>query len=147
MDSRGFTLAETLTGVVLAIVLAGIATPRLSHLAADYRLAVFSRQLAFEITRTRAQAIAQHRYARLRIAGYPGTQQYWVETSTDGVAYTKQGDPASIPASVYAALPGGVFPTFDRQGFAAYEVDILLSNQNGRSKTVHVNRIGRVTVL
>ena len=129
----GFSFVETLTAIFILGVLVSIAMPHFTRLLPGLRLNSAARQIATDLQLARMRAISQH--ANQTVAFNTTTATYTLGTDTrnlstlyPGTTITKTGD-----------------PTFTTTGTAIAGQTITVSN-NGVSKTVQVNAIGRVTI-
>lgn len=141
----GFTLLELLVAVAIVGVVGAIGVPSLSALKASYDLSTATDQLAFEIVRTRMQAVGQNKFMRIRRLD---NSIYARETSNDGTSYTQE-QTTTLPSSVSLAVGQTGNPTFNRTGLANSAATYTLTRQVGGltfTKTITVSALGRVKV-
>jgi prepilin-type N-terminal cleavage/methylation domain-containing protein len=146
-DARGFTMLEVIIALALAGAIGFIAAPTISATKAQYDLTSAANTLAFEITRTRMQAIGQNNFMRVRSVS---STQYVRERSTDGVTYTQEGTPTTLPDYVTLTVGDTGSPTFNRSGISNASTSFTVSRQIGTStftKTVATSILGRVSIL
>lgn len=144
--ASGFTLLDVLVAVAISTVIALIAVPTISTTKAQYDVTTAANTLAFEITRTRMQAVGQNNFMRVRPLS---TTQYVRERSTDGVTYTQDGAATTLPDYVTLTVGETGSPTFNRSGISNSSTSITVSRQIGThtfSKTVVTSILGRVSV-
>jgi prepilin-type N-terminal cleavage/methylation domain-containing protein len=143
--SQGFTLVEILTGIGLLAIAAAVAVPGLSTLTAHYRLRSAVDQIAMEITRARAQAMAQNRYVCVSARGtHIDRLRGEVEENVGSCSALDDEDGTlSLPSHV-SAESGDV--VFSPGGIAVQNDSIVVSNPVG-TKTIEINVLGRVTIL
>jgi prepilin-type N-terminal cleavage/methylation domain-containing protein len=113
--ARGFTMLEVIIALAVAGVIGLIAAPSISATKAQYDLASAANTLAFEITRTRMQAVGQNNFMRVRPLS---TTQYVREKSTDGVTYIQDGATTTLPDYVTLTVGETGSPTFNRSGIS-----------------------------
>ncbi len=140
-SARGFTLAELITALALALVVGAVSTPVASRLYRQYAFQNATRQLGFEVTRARMQAIGQNAFVRIR---FIGSNSYVRERSTDGVSFTQEGPAVTLPSSTTGYAIGSV--SFNRQGLANSGAWLVLIDYAAESYSVLYNNVlGRVT--
>jgi Tfp pilus assembly protein FimT len=138
----GYTIAEVLMVIAIATALAFAATPGVSAILNLHRLDASARQLGFEITRARMEAVGQNVHVRITLVG---STQYKRERSTDsGATWAADGVTTSLPPGFYLTPGGTGTPRFDRQGLAQASTTITISGPSGL-KTVSINVLGAVT--
>ena len=141
----GFTLLELLVAVTIVAIVSAIGIPSLSALKASYDLSTATNQLAFEIVRTRMQAVGQNKFMRIRRVD---DTIYARETSNDGTSYTQE-QATTLPSSVSLTVGETGNPTFNRSGLANATATYTLTRQVGNrtyTKTITVSALGRVKV-
>ena len=117
----------------------------MSTLKAAYDLRISADRLAFEIARTRMQAVGQNKYTRIRRLN---STVYARETSTDGTSYTQE-ETTTLPSNVSLGVGESGNPTFNRSGLGSSATIYTLTKQVGNrtlSKTVTISVVGRVSV-
>ncbi|MGD9764842.1 MAG: Tfp pilus assembly protein FimT/FimU [Candidatus Binatia bacterium] len=140
-SAAGFTVMELLTALTLAAIVGSIGTPVASRLYDHYRFQNTTRQVGFEISRARWQAIGQNAWVRIR---FLEGKEYVRERSMDGVNYVQEGNKTSLPSSTTAYTVGTI--AFNRQGLAdAGSWVVLIDNAAGRYSVLYSNVLGRVT--
>ena len=145
-NQRGVSIAEMVTVVAVAGVLSAIAVPGFVTIAARYQLVSAAHQVAFDVARARMKAIGENVYCRVVFATGDGGNRYWLERSDDGTAYAVDGPVTPLPSRVsFSSLPSTV-PAFNRLGVSSGTAVIGLANTNGDTKTVSINRLGKVAV-
>lgn len=138
---HGFTLFDTLTALALTAIIGAVSTPVASRLYRHYTFQNTTRNLAFEITRARMQAIGQNVFMRIR---FVGSGEYVRERSTDGVSYNQEGATIDLPSSTFGYTIGQV--GFNRQGLANDGAWLVLIDYAAESYSVlYSNVLGRVT--
>jgi prepilin-type N-terminal cleavage/methylation domain-containing protein len=137
----GFTILEMLAAVALLSIMSLIGVPRVTAVFDEYQLVGTANQLAFEISRARMEAIGQSAYVRIR---FTNSTQYVRERSTDGVNYTVEAGPTTMPTGITKSGDGG-YASFNPSGLAIATSPMTLRSAHG-SKTVRANSLGRVTV-
>ena len=130
---EGFSFVETLTAIVILGILAAIAMPHFTRVLPGIRLNAATRQIATDLQLARMRAISQHASQTVAFDTAAATYTYGsytrnLSTVYPGTTITKTGD-----------------PTFTTTGTANTPVTITVSN-NGASKTVQVNVLGRVVI-
>ena len=128
----GFSFVETLTAIFILGVLAAIAMPHFTRVLPGIRLNSAVRQIATDLQLARMRAIAQHTNQTVAFDTSTATYTYGsytrnLSTVYPGTTITKTGD-----------------PTFTTTG-TSNAITITVSN-NGASKTVQVNTLGRVVI-
>jgi Tfp pilus assembly protein FimT len=138
---RGFSLVELI--ITLQFVALGglILLPKVGALFSEYQLLSASNQLAFDIARARMQAVAQHRYVRIKMLS---ATQYARETSTDSTTWSNR-ETISLPSRVTGTPTTGEL-RFDKRGIAALNDPVTLKNGLEQTKIVTTNLVGRVTI-
>lgn len=141
-NQAGYTVAEILMVIAIAMALALAATPGVSAILNVHRLDATARQLGFEITRARMEAVGQNVHVRITLVG---SNQYKRERSTDsGATWAADGVAVSVPPGI-SLTPGGTgMPRFDRQGLAPASTTITVVGPSGL-RTVSINVLGGVT--
>lgn len=140
-NARGFTVAELIGGIALALIVGAVSTPIASRLYRQYAFQNATRQLGFEVTRARMQAIGQNVSMRIR---FVSANSYVRERSTDGVSFTQEGAAVILPSSTSGYTIGSV--SFDRQGLANSGAWLVLIDYAAQSYSVLYNNVlGRVT--
>jgi prepilin-type N-terminal cleavage/methylation domain-containing protein len=145
-NQRGFSIVEMVTVIAVATVVAAIAVPNFVGLSARYQLVSTAHQVAFDVARAHMKAIGENVYCRVVFAtGTPGSR-YWLERSDNGTAYSVDGPVKLLPSRVsFNSLPSAV-PTFNRLGVGTGMAVIGLVDTRGDTKTVSVNRLGKVAI-
>ncbi len=137
----GFSLIEAVVAVALAGVIGAVAAPMASSYVKQYRIIGAANQLAFEIARTRMQAVGQNVSLRVR---FTGSSSYLRERSTDGGAsWTQVEVTTTLPSGVYAQTSPPI--AFNKNGVATIATSVMLSNGE-TTKTIRTNVLGRVTI-
>jgi Tfp pilus assembly protein FimT len=129
---EGFSFVETLTAIFILGILAAIAMPHFTRVLPGIRLNSAVRQIATDLQLARMRAIAQHTNQTVTFDTATATYTYGsytrnLSTVYPGTTITKTGD-----------------PTFTTTG-TSNAIIITVSN-NGTSKTVQVNALGRVVI-
>jgi Tfp pilus assembly protein FimT len=141
-NQAGYTIAEVLMCVAIATALALAAAPGVSAILNLHRLDTTARQLGFEITRARMEAVGQNVHVRITLVG---SNQYKRERSTDsGATWSPDGVAVSVPAGFSLTAGGNGTPRFDRQGLAPSSTSITVVGPSGL-RTVAINVLGAVT--
>jgi prepilin-type N-terminal cleavage/methylation domain-containing protein len=146
VGAAGFTLLELIIALALAGAVGLVAAPQISHMRAQYELATAANTLAFEITRTRMQAVGQNNYMRVRASS---NSQYVREKSDNGTTYTQDGTATTLPSNVTVSAGTTGSPTFNRSGIATSSTAFTLSRTVGNRtmhKTVTTSILGRVSI-
>ncbi len=138
----GFTVGELIAVVGLCSLLSAVLVPVASVIVGHHRLQAASRQLSFEVSRARMQAVGQNVFVRIRLVA---VDQYVREHSSDGVSFVSDGPPVSLPAGQQVTAGETGAPTFNRQGLAATSTTLFVSGPAG-SHTLSINVLGRVTM-
>ena len=138
---KGFTLIEMMVGIGVMLIVSAIATPVASTIFNQYEFTSTIEQLAYEVARTRMQAVAQNVSMRVRIT----STVYVRERSTDNVTWVQVDEPVALPDGITAAAGSAGSPSFNRNGLAAASTEITVT-RGSKHRTVHVSMIGRVTV-
>lgn len=138
-------MSELLVAMVIGGILSATAVPSMSSLKASYDLSAATNQLAFEITRSRMQAVGQNKYTRVRRLN---SGVYARESSADGNTYTIEAM-TTLNSGIALSVGDSGNPTFNRNGLAASATTYTLTKQIGGrqfTKIVSINSLGRVTV-
>ena len=133
---------DVLVGIVIGIVLIGIAVPTIPALMDPYRLSFAARVVAGELSAARMRAIAENRRHRLNFNVAGGTYQMQVETATN--TWSPVGGMHELPTGCTFGTIASA-PTFDTRGMLNQNYDILVSSAN-QTKKVAVNVLGRVII-
>jgi Tfp pilus assembly protein FimT len=138
----GYTIAEVLMVVAIAMALALAAAPGVGAILNLHRLDATARQLGFEITRARMEAVGQNVNVRITLVG---SNQYKRERSSDsGATWSADGVTVSVPAGFALTAGETGTPRFDRQGLAPNSTSIIVFGPSGL-RTVAINVLGAVT--
>lgn len=129
----GFSFVEILTGIFILGVLAAIAMPHFTKLLPGIRLNSATRLIATDLQLARMRAIAQH--TNQTVTFDTSTATYTFGTDTRNLSNLYPGTTITITGN----------PTFTTTGTAVAVQTITISN-NGASKTVQVNALGRVVI-
>ena len=129
----GFSFIETMTAMVILGILAVLAMPHFTRFLPAIRLNSATRQIATDLQLARMRAIAQHANQTVAFDTTAATYTFGADTRNlstlyPGTTITKTGD-----------------PTFTTTGTAVAVQTITISN-NGATKTVQVNALGRVVI-
>jgi Tfp pilus assembly protein FimT len=138
----GFTIGELIAVVGLCGLLSAAMVPVASVIVGHHRLQAATRQLSFEVSRARMQAVGQNVFVRIRLIG---TDQYVRERSADGVAFVADGLPLSLPTGQQVTAGETGTPVFNRQGLAPASTSLFVSGPAGQH-TLSISVLGRVTV-
>jgi Tfp pilus assembly protein FimT len=140
-SERAFSLVELIITMQFMALAGLIAAPKMSTFFAEYQLQAGSRQVGFEIARARMQAIAQHRYVRIKMVS---STQYARQTSSDGSSWTNELT-TKLPSKVTASTTSAEV-RFDKRGIATVNNSVILTNGISQVKTVATNMVGRITI-
>jgi len=145
--AAGFTLIEILIVVAFIAVLAGAAVPAVTDAMRRYSLTSASQQVGNTIRSARQQAVGQNAVRRVRF-NFPAAGQYQVLDAADA-ADAAVGDVQFLPAGAdFGAVSGDIAITTsgrvtDLAGNPTTET-IVLSNDDGQTRTITVSPSGRV---
>jgi prepilin-type N-terminal cleavage/methylation domain-containing protein len=146
---RGFSLIELLAAIAIAGILISIAWVRMSTLVPIYRLEGSARNLAAEIQKARARAIAESKCYQVSITpGASPTYQLMNKAScsngtfaaVEGAKHVDDND------SITLAFSTGSSPVFNSRGTVETTAVITLTNVAAAVRTVGVDANGRVYV-
>lgn len=140
---KGFSFIELLVAMSLMAILLGLAGPNFSQMAATYRLLGTANELAFQIGRARLQAIGQNTWVKVEAVGTTGYQCTASATNSDFAPL--EGTMVEFPHGVTAEETNGPL-VFDRLGLANTSGFSITITSGGGTRTVKVNKLGRVTV-
>jgi type II secretion system protein H len=148
--ARGFSLIELLVAITIGGVLLSIAWVRMSTLVPIYRLEGAARNLAAELQKARARAIAESKCYQVLIDTSAKTYQLrskascttgtFASISTDGA---RQIDDAN---SLTVAFSTGDSPVFNSRGTVETTAVMTLTNAASAVRTVGVDATGHVYV-
>lgn len=139
---RGFTLGELIVVIGMVGVISAAMAPMASTIVGHHRLQAATRQLSFEVSRARMQAVGQNVFIRLALVD---PTHYVLERSTDGVTYVADGAAVRLPrGQTVVAGPTGL-PGFNRQGLAPTSTTLVIRGPAGEH-TLSISVLGRVRV-
>jgi Tfp pilus assembly protein FimT len=132
---------EAMVAMSLAGVVSAVSVPFANGYFSQYQLTRATSEVAFDLSRSRMQAVGQNALVRVR---FTDSTHYVRERSTDnGTTYTQDGGTMSLPTGISATtLPT---TTFTRTGFPVAATTITLKSAKD-SKSISVNSVGRVKV-
>ena len=140
--NRGTSLMDVLVGIVIGIVLIGIAVPTIPALMDPYRLSFAARVVASELSAARMKAIAENRRHRINFNVSTHTYQMQVETATN--TWSPVGGMHELPTGCTFGTIASP-PTFDTRGMLNQDYDITVSSAS-QTKHVAVNVLGKVAI-
>ena len=133
---------DVIVGMVIGLVLIGIAVPTIPALMDPYRLSFAARVVASQLSAARMKSIAENRRHRLNFNVAGGTYQMQVETATN--TWSAVGGMQTLPTGcTFGTI--ATAPTFDTRGMLNQDYDITVSSAN-QTKHVAVNVLGRVII-
>ena len=140
----GFTLIELMVVLGLVSVVAGAAVPSIASGMRRYSLVSASQQVVGTIRSARHQAVGRNATLRVRF-DYPANDQYQVLDAADAavgaVQYLPQGAAfGTVSGDIQIDTSGRVT---DLAGSPTTET-IVVSNEDGQSRTITVSASGRV---
>jgi Tfp pilus assembly protein FimT len=154
LSKRGFSLIQVILALQLAVITAAIGVVKMNAFAAQFQLMRGSSQLAFDITKTRAQAIAQNRSMRIKVLSAttyqrqkknPSTGVWDVDTPTTNATKSLPKGITITSASLTAVV------TFETTGYAKTTETNNIVMQNALStplkKTIQTTPLGKVNVI
>ena len=143
-NADGFSLIELMIVAGLIVVLAGVAAPAVEAGMQRYSLISASQQVVSTIRSARHQAIGRNATLRVRF-DYPAAGQYQVLDAADAAV----GDVQYLPEGAsFGAVSGDLQidtagRVTDLAGSPTTET-IVVSNDDGQSRTITVSASGRV---
>jgi len=139
-SAAGLTLAETLTGIAIFLIIGAIAVPHTASLVQAHRLRSSANRLGLDLVRARTTAIA--RSSAVRVVISPQTYFMQLEDITTG-AWRNLGGTVALPAQVSLEATRTEVQ-FSSTGIAT-PIRIMLSNGQS-SMVIDISRLGRVQV-
>lgn len=141
----GFSFIELVIVMGLISILAGVAVPAIAAGMRRYSLMTASQQVVSTIRAARAQAVVNNMRLRVRF-NYPATGQYQILDAADAAV----GDVQYLPQGAdFGAVSGDIEITTSGRveepvvGTPTTET-IVVSNDDGQSRTITVSASGRV---
>jgi type IV fimbrial biogenesis protein FimT len=134
-NNSGFTILEMMVVIGIAAIMAAIAVPGFIGWFANYRLRSGAEEIQSTLQLARLTAIKQNKAAT--VSFNTGNETY--TASVGGQTFRSGQMPAGINID---SVSGSGFVQFDSQGVAASAVDIVVKNQQSKSKTVSVKLAG-----
>ena len=143
-NADGFTLVELVITVGLIAALSGIVVPAVVDSMRRYSLITASQQVISTIRAARVQAIGRNATLRVRF-NFPAGGQYQVLDGADEAVGDVQFLPTganfgSISGDIEITTSGRVVPMTG----AATAATIVVSNDDGQTRTITVSASGRV---
>lgn len=140
----GFSLIELMIVVGLITVLAGVFVPAVAAGMRRYSLITASQQVVSTIRSARHQAVGRNAILRVRF-DYPAAGQYQVLDAADaavgGVQYLPEGADFGAVSGDLQITTSGRMTNLAGNPTAA---TIVVSNDDGQSRTITVSASGRV---
>ncbi|HEX2208600.1 MAG TPA: GspH/FimT family pseudopilin [Longimicrobium sp.] len=139
----GYTLAELLTVIVIAGIMAAIAVPRLSNVLRHYSSRSALSQVMADLALARTQAVREGRTVSLRVTG-SGTYQVTVDNGTAILRTLKTVDVSGSQRNV-TVTPSDAIVSFDTRGMLRTgSAGRLIVTRGGMSDSVSISAVGRV---
>ena len=144
-NADGFTLIEILITVGLIAALSGVVVPAVLDGTRRYSLVTASQQVASTVRSARGQAIGTNAILRVRF-DFPADGQYQILDAADVAV----GDVQFLPTgAAFGAISGDIEITtsgriVDPATGAATTATIVVSNDDGQTRTITVSPSGRV---
>lgn len=139
----GYSVIELAVALGLFGILWAMGAPSIPLLLSSYDLSNTTQQVMSDLRRARARAITTNAQARLQF----GSGAYVIERESPrgSGSYVVEGGKVSLPATVHvSAAP--VDPTFNSRGLLTVPTTITVRGAYGKTKTLTVSAIGRVTI-
>lgn len=143
---RGYSLIEVAVATAITAIVSAIAAPNFVTLSARYQLTSAAHQVGFDVARARMKAIGENVYCRVVFATDESGHRYWLERSENGTTYTVDGAVTRLPSRVSLSSLPSTIPTYNRLGLGTGTAVINLVNTSGETKTVRINRLGKVAI-
>jgi len=137
LNSAGFTMAEVMTAISVAGILAAIGIPAFTRTLPGLRLSDAARQVATELQHVRMKAIAKGISQQITFS----TGSYVLQQCNG--ACTNDSGNIALPAGITATA--ATAPRFEPRGTVTAASAITLSN-GASQKFVCVKTIGRVNI-
>jgi type IV fimbrial biogenesis protein FimT len=170
--NKGFTLVEMLIVIAMIGIVLGVAATTLLRALPDYRLRSAARELLFDLQKARLEAVKRNRPVLVEFspqaydpAGERGGYTLCVDIDTPANGVCDPTDPVLIRrgmpknVSLTDAPPDGFATSitfafddplyrvgFDFRGLPGMAGSVRLINSKGRTRTVEVSQVGRVSI-
>jgi prepilin-type N-terminal cleavage/methylation domain-containing protein len=135
--SRGFTVIEMMTAILVGAILMAIAVPAFFAVLPGLRLGFAARQVATELNQLRMKAIAQNIPYQIAFS----TNTYVLQKCP--ASCTDDSEDITLPTGI--SLTASTSPQFLTRGTAAAATTITLTN-GSTQKWVCVRTVGRINV-
>ena len=139
--NSGFTLIEFLTVIAIIAVVATIVLPNVISWLPRYRLSSGAEEIQSTLQLARLGAIKQNRNATVT---FDTANQTFLATIIGGQMIKKGKMPAGILIDSVSSPSSQV--QFDSRGLADDSTDILVKNNQGGTKTIRVNIVGKSSI-
>lgn len=141
---RGFSLLELVGVVSIFGILVAFGYPRLSTLAAIYRLEGAARNLAADLQKTRFRAIAEG--TRFQVVFDNTAKTYQVQKETASGTFTNDGAAMSVDDARTLTVSASAAPRFNSRGNVETVTVVTLIARNGATRLVGIQSTGRIYV-
>ena len=138
--NSGFTLIEILTVLAIIAIVVGIMLPNVVSWLPRYRLSSGAEEIQSTLQLARLGAVKENRSATVTFS----TATHTFVTSIEGRTIKKGKMPSGIIIDSITSPSSQV--KFDSRGLSDDSTDILVKNNQGGTKTITVNIVGKARI-